>query len=82
MSSNTSTTALVPILDGTNYRQWAAVMKAFIMSTGMWAYVQGYVERAEMPRDKAERKKLTREEKVDITTSQNQWNKEDSMVIG
>ena len=34
MSSNNAT-SLIPILDGTNYRQWAVVMKAFIMSTGL-----------------------------------------------
>ena len=29
-------TNLVPILDGTNYQQWAAVMQSFLMSQGQW----------------------------------------------
>jgi hypothetical protein len=35
--SSSNNASLVPILDGTNYRQWAVAMKAFIQSTGMWA---------------------------------------------
>jgi hypothetical protein len=53
MSSNNAT-SLVPILDGTNYRQWAVAMKALIMSTSMWAYVTGAVDRESLPDKKEE----------------------------
>jgi hypothetical protein len=43
--SSSNNTSLVPILDRTNYRQWAVAMKAFIQSTGMWAYAMGKVDR-------------------------------------
>jgi len=49
MSSNNNTTSLVPILNGTNYAQWAVAIKAFLMSTALWAYPQGHVYRAEFP---------------------------------
>ena len=29
-------TSLVPILDGTNYQQWAAQMQLYLMSQGQW----------------------------------------------
>src|SRR5882757_5001963 len=29
-------TSLVPVLDGTNYNQWAAAMQSFLMSQGQW----------------------------------------------
>ena len=29
-------TSLVPVLDGTNYQQWAASMQSFLMSQGQW----------------------------------------------
>ena len=41
-------TSLVPVLDGTNYQQWAAAMQSFLMSQGQWkctkpgAYNPGY----------------------------------------
>jgi hypothetical protein len=58
MSSNNAT-SLIPILDGTNYRQWAVVMKAFIMSTGLWAYTEGRIERESLPNKKEELAKLS-----------------------
>jgi hypothetical protein len=81
MSSN-NTASLVPILDGTNYRQWAVVMKAFIMSTGMWAYVEGRIERESLPDKKEELAKLSNAQKEEICVAQNTWDKDDSMVIG
>src|ERR1700733_6862596 len=29
-------TSLVPVLDGTNYQQWASAMQSFLMSQGQW----------------------------------------------
>jgi len=29
-------TSLVPVLDGTNYQQWAAAMQSYLMSQGQW----------------------------------------------
>ena len=41
-SSNTTTVSThVPILDGTNYREWAAQMQAYLWSTGLWLIVNG-----------------------------------------
>src|SRR5258708_11101875 len=34
MSSKLS--SLVPVLDGTNYQQWAASMQSYLMSKGQW----------------------------------------------
>ena len=37
MSSNL--TSFVPVLDGTNYQQWAAQMQSYLMSQGQWPCV-------------------------------------------
>ena len=29
-------TSLIPILDGTNYQQWAAQMQLYLLSQGQW----------------------------------------------
>ena len=58
MSSNNNTAFLVPILDGTNYRQQAVAIKALIQSTGMQAYVQGKVTREYFSKNKAKYKAL------------------------
>jgi len=81
MSSN-NTTSLVLILDGTNYRQWAVVMKALIMSTGMWAYVKGSIERESLSDKKEEQEKLSKTCKEEIHITQAAWDKDDRMVIG
>jgi hypothetical protein len=81
MSSNNAT-SLVPILDGTNYRQWAVSMKALIMSTGMWAYVKGSIERESLPAKKEELEKLSKTRRDEICTAQAAWDKDDGMVIG
>ena len=33
-------TNLIPILDGTNYQQWASAMQSFLMSQGQWKCVK------------------------------------------
>jgi len=38
MSSNLST--YVPVLDGTNYQEWAAKMQSYLMSQGQWRCIQ------------------------------------------
>jgi hypothetical protein len=65
MSSNNAA-SLVPILNGTNYRQWAVAMKAFIMSTGLWAYVEGSVNRESFPDKKEDLVKLSDARKEEI----------------
>ena len=57
-------------------------MKAFIMFTRMWAYVEGRVERESLPNKKEELAKLTDARKEEIRVSQNAWDKDDGMVIG
>ena len=32
-------TQLVPVLDGTNYQQWASAMQSFLMSQGQWGCI-------------------------------------------
>jgi gag-polypeptide of LTR copia-type len=80
MSSN-NTASLVPILDGTNYRQWAVAMKAFIMSTGLWAYVEGSVDREAFPEKKDDLAKLSDTCKEEIHIAQRAWDKDNNMVI-
>ena len=82
MSSNNNATSLVPILDGTNYRQWAVAIKAFIMSTGLWAYTEGRIERESLPEKKEELAKLSDAWKEEICVAQAAWDKDDNMVIG
>jgi hypothetical protein len=82
MSSNNNTTSLVPILDRTNYSQWAAAMKALIQSTRMWAYVQGKVTREYFSKDEAEYEVLPMIHKAKILTSITGFEKNDGMVLG
>jgi len=80
MSSN-NTTTLVSILNGTNYRQWAVAIKAFIMSTSIWAYVEERLERESLPNKKEELVKLSDAWKEEIRIAQNAWDKDNGMVI-
>jgi hypothetical protein len=80
--SSTNNTSLVPVLDRTNYRQWAVVMKALIQSTGMWAYPMGKVEREYFPDTDEEMDKLSMAHKAEILTSINKFEKNDGMVLG
>ena len=44
MSNNQATTSVstyVPILDGTNYREWSAQMRAYLHSVSYWLIVNG-----------------------------------------
>lgn len=34
-------TSLVPVLDGTNYQEWAKAMQAYLMSMDLWEYSNG-----------------------------------------
>ena len=36
---SSSLTTLVPVLDGTNYQQWASAMKSFLLSQGQWRVI-------------------------------------------
>ena len=36
-------TSLVPVFDGQNYNLWAQPIKAFLMSQGLWGYVDGSI---------------------------------------
>ena len=31
---------LVPVLDGSNYRRWAELMKAYLQSMGLWIIIE------------------------------------------
>jgi hypothetical protein len=73
MSSNNNAASLVPILDGTNYRQWSVAMKAFIMSTGLWAYIEGHIERESLPERKEGLAKLSDSQKEEIHVAQYTW---------
>ena len=80
--SSTNNASLVPILDSTNYRQWAVAMKALIQSTGMWAYPMGKVKREHFPDDDAEFQALSATRKAEILASINEFEKNDGMVLG
>jgi len=41
MSSTTSIVSLVPLLNGTNYHQWAITMKAYLQVQELWSIVGG-----------------------------------------
>jgi hypothetical protein len=80
--SSSNNASLVPVLDGTNYRQWAVVMKALIQSTGMWAYLMGKVEREHFPDDDAKFQALSVTCKAEILASINEFKKNNGMVLG
>ena len=82
-SSNNNATSLVPILDGTNYRTWAVAMKAYIMSTGMWAYAKGDVEYPNFPvGEDGKAVKITDERRNQIRAAQADFDKQDGIVLG
>ena len=59
VSNNQATSSVsthVPILDGTNYREWAAQMHAYLWSVGLWLIVSGTTT---APMDPAELAKWT-----------------------
>ena len=59
MSNNQATFSIsthVPILDGTNYREWAAQMRAYLRSVGLWLIISGTTM---APTDPAELAKWT-----------------------
>ena len=59
MSNNQATSSIstyVPILDGTNYREWATQMCAYLCSVGLWLIVSGATM---APTDLAELQKWT-----------------------
>ena len=39
--SNPSVSTYVPLLDGTNYREWSAQMRAYLRSIGLWLIISG-----------------------------------------
>jgi hypothetical protein len=80
--SSSNNASLVPILDGTNYRQWAVAIKAFIQSTGMWAYVMGKVDRQYFSDMDEECDKLSTAWKAEILASITEFEKNDGMVLG
>ena len=59
VSNNQATSSVsthVPILDGTNYREWATQMRAYLRSVGLWLIVSGTTM---VPTDPAELAKWT-----------------------
>ena len=81
MSSN-NTASLVPILNGSNYGLWAVAMQAYIRSTGLWHYVLRKVHRESFPEDDIEYAKLSDVKKQAILANQQEFDKEDGMVLG
>ena len=41
--ASSSVSTYVPLLDGTNYREWAAQMRAYLRSVGLWLIVSGAI---------------------------------------
>src|ERR1700735_3032235 len=50
-NNNNNVSTHVPILDGTNYREWSAQMTAFLQAAGLWLIVNGTIT---IPTDAAE----------------------------
>ena len=44
-SNNNNITTHIPILDGTNYREWESQMKGYLQSQGLWRVANGTVTR-------------------------------------
>jgi hypothetical protein len=42
-------TSLVPMLDGTNYREWSKAMQAYLMSMDLWEYANGDEDQPTLP---------------------------------
>jgi hypothetical protein len=57
-------------------------MQAYIRSTGLWHYVQGKVHRESFPEDDKEYEKLSDTKKQAILATQNEFDREDRMVLG
>ena len=67
MSSNNNNIAThVPILDGTNYREWESQMKGYLQSQGLWRVANGTVT---CPAD-------------DLAVEQAKWDISDDMAQG
>ena len=59
MSNNQATSSVsthVPILDGTNYREWAAQMRTYLRSVGLWLIISSTTT---VPMDLVELQKWT-----------------------
>ena len=54
--ANPSVSTYVPILDGTNYREWSVQMRAYLQLVGYWLIVNGTTM---VPTDLAELQKWT-----------------------
>src|SRR5258708_4472716 len=75
MSSQLS--SFVPILDGTNYQQWASTMQSFLMSQGQWKCAK---EGTTAPL-------VTTQEVEGVSTSYgqdelNKWNQDSEKAVG
>jgi hypothetical protein len=72
MSNNIS--QFVPILDSSNYGIWSSVMRAFLMSLGLWAHTMGTTAAPAEVVDAAGA--VTNQEACD------KWFEKDTMAIG
>jgi hypothetical protein len=72
MSSNVS--QFVPILDSSNYGVWSSVMRAFLISLGLWAHATGTTAAP-----------IEMVDATGVVTNQeahNKWFEKDAMAIG
>ena len=61
---SSSLTILVPVLDGTNFQEWASKMKSFLMSQGQWKCVKKPFQPSFAP--KASSSKKSGEDPTDV----------------
>jgi hypothetical protein len=66
-------TSLVPVMDGTNYQQWAASMQSFLMSQGQWKCTK---PNALAPNLKSTDDEITNQSEVD------DWNETAEKALG
>ena len=70
-------TSFVPVLDGTNYQQWASAMQSYLMSQGQWKCVK---PGATVPVLKTE---ATSEDKVTGTQEDiDAWHEDEEKALG
>ena len=78
-------TSFTTIFDGSNYKQWAKQMKAYLMSQGLWGYAKGTIDKPPFPTpvDKdGKAKKVTDKEKAKWHEAHDPWKQSQDMAQG
>ena len=60
--------SFVPVLDGTNYQQWAAQMQSFLMAQGQWVITRNGVPPKAAPKATTSSSKAVASEEEETVT--------------